>query len=139
MQGVYVRTRHLAPGITGTSAAFIDVAFILIMVLLFVVAALKTHTPERVKVDVAIPEQAQLAEDEPPMTINIFADGVVVNDGELLAFEQFGSALEQIEIGEGTLGLCVSADAAYHQFRNVVATVQSKFGPRKWADCGGRL
>ena len=139
MHGTYAKTKSLVPGITGTSAAFIDVSFIMIMVLLFVVAVLKVHAPEPVSVDVALPARGKPADAMPLTSIEIFPEGVVVGDNDLVAFDHLGRALEQVEIGEGTIGLCVSKDASYHQFRNVVAIVQSKLGPRQWTDCGGSL
>jgi len=129
----------LVPGISGTAAAFIDVSMILIMALLFAVAALKTHAPLNVEMQIAA-RQLQQGDLAPPLaTLRVSQSGVQIDDGDLVPFAEIKPAIVQYADQDGEFGLCVSEAIDYHLVRNLIADVQDVAGPRGWTDCGGAL
>ena len=127
------------PGITGTSAAFIDVSLVLVMTLLSAVAALKMHELVETPMEITTADPNQAVSDEPSqMSLEIFPDGVVIDRGrDRIPFDSISTALSDRGVGEGAISVCVSADVGYHEVRNVLAGAQKTLGQRTWIDCGG--
>lgn len=132
--------RSKATSISGTSAAFIDFALIVSFIMVFAVAALKMHAPQRVDVQISIPSAPTSAEaDDPLATVEITQEGDLVLDGTVIAADGIADALQAYVGVDGVFGLCVPEGVPYHLVRNVIAEVQQVTGPRQWADCGGAL
>ena len=128
----------LFPGITATSAGFIDASFILLMVLLFAVAALKVAAPQKMTMDLATATSGQNSSEPPLVSLNVFSDGVVIDGGELhVPFLELADYVVALENRDGVIAVCVGDTVSYHVVRDVIATLQNALGPRSWVDCGG--
>ncbi len=135
MHGKMVRKGGVA-GINGMAAAFIDVSFVMVLVMIFAVAALKTGAPERVLIDAELPGQAGAGEEAPATTLWVHGGGVAVNDGDITPIAGIAPLLEGIA-AQGAVGLCVAEGVTYAEVRNAIAHVQAAMGPRQFVDCGG--
>ena len=126
-------------GITGTSAAFIDLSLLLVMLLLAALEASKKQGPIETSMEITRAESGQAASETPALvSLEIFSNGVVIDrDGDRIPFDRLGSELSGRGDGEGAVAVCVSAGVGYHDVRNVLAGVQKVLGPRTWIDCGG--
>ncbi len=134
------RNRAVA-GLNGTAAAFIDASMVLIMLLLFTVAALKLHFPEQVKIDMALAEKGLSGGEmsEPLVKLNILAGGAVTVNGMPAALSDLGEHLAPFAETPGEVGICVAEEVSWIEVRNAIAIAQATLGPRQWAECGGVL
>lgn len=132
-------TKKRSTGISGTSAAFIDVSFVLVIALLFSIAALKTNAPERVNIDPTIAAQGAEAPTEPLAMLKVYESGIVVNGAAPVPLDQLAQAMVPFAGQDGYIGLCVAEAVPYQMVRNAIAAVQAEIGVHQWTDCGGGL
>lgn len=127
------------PGITGTSAAFIDLSLLLVMLLLAALEASGKQEPIQTPMEITTAEPGMAVSETPALvSLEIFPDWVIIDgEGDRIPIDSLAADLSHRADGEGAVAVCVSAGVGYHDVRNVLAGVQKVLGPRTWIDCGG--